>query len=88
VTCSPQDWAADSLLLPLQTALGAEPNTTDRKLHIWMPQVPVWLASITILSLKIGETSVGTEYRCERGASYMLMSMGRTNGGGAADLTN
>lgn len=73
VACSPQAWASGALPLLLQTALGLEPDALHHALYIHRPHLPDWLASVTVRSLQIGNSSVDLQYRKEQGTTLVAV---------------
>ncbi|HZC07320.1 MAG TPA: glycogen debranching N-terminal domain-containing protein [Ktedonobacterales bacterium] len=65
VACSPQAWAAGALPLLLQTALGLEPDALNGVLRIHRPRLPEWLNVVTCRGLRVGDSTIDLEYRCE-----------------------
>ena len=58
VACSPQAWAAGSVLLFAETLLGLRPPARRRGLELERPELPDWLAKVTVNNLRIGEDTV------------------------------
>jgi glycogen debranching enzyme len=58
VACRPQAWAAGSVFLLLEAALGLEVNAHSRRLVLHEPQLPGWLAWIEIRKLRVGTATV------------------------------
>jgi glycogen debranching enzyme len=62
VACQPQAWAAGTLPLLLQAALGLEPDALRGKLHIHQPHLPSWLPDVTIHGLHVATATVDLQY--------------------------
>jgi glycogen debranching enzyme len=62
VACRPQAWAAGSIPLVTQAVLGLCPNAPGRTLSIVRPQLPSWLGSVQVKSLRVGEAEVDLHY--------------------------
>jgi glycogen debranching enzyme len=58
VACAPQAWAAASVLLLLQAALGLSIHAGDRTVSFSRPFLPDLLESIVIRDLRAGEASL------------------------------
>ena len=58
VACSPQAWAAGSVFLFAETMLGLRPHASRRELELERPELPDWLAKVTVNNLRIGEDTV------------------------------
>jgi glycogen debranching enzyme len=58
VACSPQAWAAGSVFLFVQTMLGLTPHAHRRELELRRPELPEWLAKVTVTNLRVGEDTV------------------------------
>jgi glycogen debranching enzyme len=65
VACKPQAWAAGSILLLLQAALGLTINAWERRLTMSRAVLPSWLDRIEIRGLRIGDARV--DLRVNRG---------------------
>jgi glycogen debranching enzyme len=55
VACRPQAWAAGSVFLLLEAALGLESDALHRRVVFRQPQLPAWLPSLEIRNLRVGE---------------------------------
>jgi glycogen debranching enzyme len=55
VACRPQAWAAGSVFLLLEAALGLEAHALPRRVVFRQPQLPSWLPWLEIRNLRIGE---------------------------------
>jgi glycogen debranching enzyme len=58
VACRPQAWAAGSLFLLLEAALGLEIDAAARRLVLREPRLPAWLPWIELRKLRIGDATV------------------------------
>ncbi|MDP2726524.1 MAG: amylo-alpha-1,6-glucosidase, partial [Dehalococcoidia bacterium] len=58
IACSPQAWAAGSMLQLLQAILGLEPNAPEEELSIVSPRLPSWLERIRLSNLSVGKSKV------------------------------
>jgi glycogen debranching enzyme len=58
IACSPQAWAAGSMLLTLQAILGLEPNAPAAELIIARPALPTWLDSVHLRHMRVGNSRV------------------------------
>jgi len=58
VACSPQSWAAASLFLFLQTALGLQIDGVTNRVSLVRPALPAFLNDIEITNLRVGASSV------------------------------
>ena len=58
VACSPQAWAAGSVFLFAETMLGLRPHAHRRELELRRPELPDWLAKVTVTNLRVGEDTV------------------------------
>src|SRR5262245_4025469 len=65
VACKPQAWAAGSVLLLLQSALGLAIDAWERRLTMSRAVLPSWLDRLEIRGLRIGDARV--ELRVNRG---------------------
>jgi glycogen debranching enzyme len=55
VACRPQAWAAGSVFLLLEAALGVEPDARAGRVVFRQPQLPAWLRWLEIRNLRVGE---------------------------------
>lgn len=63
VSCSPQAWAAGSIFLMIQQALGLRPDADRSTLYV-RPLLPAWLNQLSLSRLRVGGASVDlTLYR-------------------------
>jgi glycogen debranching enzyme len=77
VACQPQAWAAGTLPLLLQAALGLEPDALHSRLSIHQPYLPSWLPNVTIRGLRVANATVDLQYhRVEQ--TTMVAMLGRT----------
>jgi glycogen debranching enzyme len=58
VACRPQAWAAGSVFLLLEAALGLEIHGGDRRVVFRHPQLPPWLAWLEIRNLAVGSARI------------------------------
>ncbi|TMA69100.1 MAG: amylo-alpha-1,6-glucosidase, partial [Deltaproteobacteria bacterium] len=58
VACRPQAWAAASVFLFLEAALGVELDAPRRRAVFRQPQLPAWLPWVEIRNLRIGDARV------------------------------
>jgi glycogen debranching enzyme len=58
VACRPQAWAAGSLFLLLEAALGLEIDGLRRRIVFREPQLPGWLPSLEIRNLHVADARV------------------------------
>jgi glycogen debranching enzyme len=73
VACSPQAWAAGSLPLMLQAALGLEPDALNRTLLIHHPHLPAWLPSVTMRGLSVGKGRVDLRYERQQDTTLVAV---------------
>lgn len=62
VACSPQSWAAGSIFLLLQNALGLIPDAPNHAIHVFQPMLPPWLDVVTLNNLRIGDSTVDLQF--------------------------
>jgi glycogen debranching enzyme len=58
VACRPQAWAAGSVFLLLEAALGLVPDAAGRRVVFRQPQLPVWLRWLEIRNLRVGDARI------------------------------
>ena len=58
IACSPQAWAAGSMLQLLQAMLGLDPNASAEELQIIRPRLPGWLERVRLRRLSVGKSKV------------------------------
>jgi glycogen debranching enzyme len=58
VACSPQAWAAGSVLLLLQACLGLGVSAVERQVWFQQPRLPAFLPEPRLSNLKIGDACV------------------------------
>ena len=58
VACRPQAWAAGSVFLLLEAALGLEADALRRRIVLHQPQLPAWLPWLEVRNLRVGEARV------------------------------
>jgi glycogen debranching enzyme len=78
VACSPQAWAAGALPLLLTAALGLEPSALERRLTIERPHLPIWMTSVAVKGLRVGDMTVDLRY--ERKDDTTLVAVERRDG--------
>ena len=69
VACSPQAWAAGSLFLFLETMLGLRPHASAGELELAKPELPDWLAKVTVANLRVGDGDVDLLFHRWRGGT-------------------
>jgi len=69
VACSPQAWAAGSVFLFLETMLGLRPHAASGELELTRPELPDWLAKVTISNLRVGDADVDLLFHRWRGGT-------------------
>lgn len=62
VACSPQAWAAGTIFLLLQSALGLNPDAAGNALRIVQPMLPDWLEEVRLNGLRIGTSSLDLQF--------------------------
>ncbi len=70
VSCSPQAWAAGSMLQILKACLGLEPDALNKRLRIVEPALPEWLGKVTVKGLKIGGAELDLGFSTTYGSTY------------------
>ena len=74
VACRPQAWAAGSVFLLLEAALGLETDGLHRRVVFRQPQLPAWLPSLEIRNLHVGESRLDLNVlRGKYGGSVEIM---------------
>ena len=63
VACSPQAWAAASIYMLTQSMLCIQPDAQKNELLINNPVIPNWLNYLRIDNLRLGDSSIDTEFR-------------------------
>jgi glycogen debranching enzyme len=58
VACRPQAWAAGSVFIMIEAALGFEPDALRRRIVLRQPQLPPWLPWLEVRQLPIGHAHV------------------------------
>jgi glycogen debranching enzyme len=58
VACRPQAWAAGSVFLLLEAALGLETDALQRRVVFRQPQLPAWLSALEIRNLRLADATV------------------------------
>jgi glycogen debranching enzyme len=65
VSCSPQAWAAGSLFMVLQGALGLDPDAQRGRLRIWNPRLPPGIRRFDLRRMQIGASRVSLRFARE-----------------------
>jgi glycogen debranching enzyme len=63
VACRPQGWAAGAFPLITQAILGLKAEAPENRLRIVSPRLPVWLNSVLVRGLRVGNGYVTLLYR-------------------------
>jgi glycogen debranching enzyme len=74
----PQAWAAGSVFALLPAMLGLMPNAPQGKLHI-DPELPEWLADVTVHGLRVGKDSFDILFWREGGKTLFKVLRGDPN---------
>jgi glycogen debranching enzyme len=69
VSCSPQAWAAGSLLQLLKTCLNLQPDATNGILRVVEPDLPEWLGRVSVRGLRIGSAVLDLSFTAHDGIS-------------------
>ncbi len=67
VACSPQAWAAGSVLLLLQSCLGLRIEAAAGRVHLDIPLLPDWLNEVHVRGLHVGEGTLDMRLHRHRG---------------------
>jgi glycogen debranching enzyme len=78
VACSPQAWAAGSVFLLLQSALGLGVDAVQRQIRLARPILPTPVDRIAVRGLEIGEACV--DLRIERSGEGVDLQVSRRAG--------
>lgn len=70
VSCSPQAWAAGSLLHMLTACLNFQPDAANQCLKLVEPALPEWLGVITVRGLKVGNAELDMQFEWQHGNTY------------------
>lgn len=62
VACSPQAWAAGVMFMVVQSILGLTPDAPHNILYVNNPTLPVWLNSIVLSNLRIGNSLITIKF--------------------------
>ena len=62
VSCSPQAWAAGSVFLMLQGALGLRIDAENHELHVCHPALPEGISRLELKNLHVGERSIDLKF--------------------------
>jgi glycogen debranching enzyme len=69
VACSPQAWAAGSVFLFLETMMGLRPHAHRAELELKRPELPHWVAKVTMNNLRVGNDTVDLLFHRWRGGT-------------------
>lgn len=69
VSCSPQAWAAGSILQLLNTCLNFKADATNGILRIVEPNLPEWLRGVSINGLRVGASVLDLRFTAHDGIS-------------------
>lgn len=69
VSCSPQAWAAGSVLQLLKTCLHMQADATNSVLRIVEPNLPEWLRSVQLRGLRVGSAILDLGFSAHDGMS-------------------
>lgn len=78
VSCSPQAWAAGSLLQMIKACINFLPDATNNCLHIVEPTLPEWLGRVTVKGLKVGKAELDLAFDTREG--YTICQILRKTG--------
>jgi len=74
VACRPQAWAAGSVFLLLEAALGLELDALQRRVVFRQPQLPAWLAWLELRNVRVGTARLDVNMqRGKYGASLEIV---------------
>ncbi|MCX6021867.1 MAG: hypothetical protein NTZ05_09080 [Chloroflexi bacterium] len=79
VACSPQAWAAGSMLMMLQAILGLEGDAARGRLILRRPRLPYWLREVELRNVRVGDGSADLVVRRNQGSTRV--SVLGTHGG-------
>jgi glycogen debranching enzyme len=63
VACSPQAWSAGTIPCMLSAVLGFVPNAMEKRLTLMKPALPLWLDTLTINGMTVGDIPVNVEFK-------------------------
>jgi glycogen debranching enzyme len=69
VSCSPQAWAAGSLLQMIKTCINFQPDAVNNCIRIVEPALPEWLGKLTIKGLKVGKAQIDLAFDTSNGST-------------------
>ncbi|MBX9687582.1 MAG: hypothetical protein K2X27_12820 [Candidatus Obscuribacterales bacterium] len=70
VSCSPQAWAAGSLLHMLSSCLNFQADAKNKSIRIINPILPEWFETFTLRGLRIGDASLSLAFETQEGATF------------------
>src|SRR5690606_24780347 len=62
LACAPQAWAAGSVFMLLDAALGLRVDALAGELYLDRPMLPEWVRRVRIENLAVGEASIDIEF--------------------------
>lgn len=74
VACNPQAWAAGSIPLLVQSALGIQPDGLHHCLRIHNPCLPDWLDWVHVRNLRIAGASLDLHYERSENCTYVAVT--------------
>lgn len=78
VSCSPQAWAAGSLLQMIKACINFLPDAANNTLRIIEPSLPEWLGRVTVKGLKVGKAELDLAFDTREG--YTICQILRKTG--------
>jgi len=69
VSCSPQAWAAGSLLQMIKTCINFQPDAVNNCIRIVEPTLPEWLGKLTIKGLTVGKAKIDLAFDTSNGST-------------------
>ncbi len=70
VSCSPQAWAAGSLLHMIKSCLNFHPDATGNLVKVVEPALPEWLGNLTVRGLKVGKAVLDMSFENQHGSTF------------------
>lgn len=70
VSCSPQAWAAGSILHMIKSCLNFQPDAQNRCLKIVDPALPEWIGNISIRGLRVGNATLDIGFESHMGSTF------------------
>jgi glycogen debranching enzyme len=70
VSCSPQAWAAGSLLHMIRSCLNFQPDALNKMIKIVDPALPEWIGNISIRGLKVGSATLDIGFEWQHGSTF------------------